>query len=254
MKDKPKLLLLDGDIILFKCCAALEEETTFDGWLHIPWSDERAVRAAIDRTINKLMEDVQATEYVMCLSDKNNNFRKDVLPEYKANRKGNRKPYCYGTMYEEWLEYNETVVMPNLEADDVMGILATDKDYRPDCKKIICSIDKDMNTIPCWLYNWDNMEEETKVTQKSANLNFYTQVLTGDTVDNYKGCPTIGPKKAEAALENVLTEEEYWSIILELFEKKDLTEDDALVQARCARILRAEDWDKETKEVILWEP
>ena len=38
------------------------------------------------------------------------------------------------------------------------------------------------------------------------------------------------------------------------FKKAGLTEDDALVQARVARILRAEDFNFETQEVILWNP
>jgi len=38
------------------------------------------------------------------------------------------------------------------------------------------------------------------------------------------------------------------------YTKAGLDEDDAIVQARCARILRSEDWDTETKRIKLWTP
>lgn len=38
------------------------------------------------------------------------------------------------------------------------------------------------------------------------------------------------------------------------YEFRCITEEDALVQARCARILHADDWDFEKSEVILWTP
>ena len=41
---------------------------------------------------------------------------------------------------------------------------------------------------------------------------------------------------------------------MEAFEKKGLTEDDALLQARVARILRASDYDFKKKEPIMWTP
>jgi DNA polymerase-1 len=42
--------------------------------------------------------------------------------------------------------------------------------------------------------------------------------------------------------------------VVAAFESKGLTEEDALVQARVARICRASDYDFKTKEVKLWNP
>jgi DNA polymerase-1 len=41
---------------------------------------------------------------------------------------------------------------------------------------------------------------------------------------------------------------------VEAYAKKNLTADDALVQARVARILRHTDYNFKTKEPILWTP
>jgi DNA polymerase-1 len=79
------------------------------------------------------------------------------------------------------------------------------------------------------------------------------QTLTGDAVDNYKGCPGIGVKRALGLLFNKKPNE-YWEIITKAFEKAGLTEMDALVQARMARILRTDDYNIQKGEVYLWSP
>jgi DNA polymerase-1 len=48
--------------------------------------------------------------------------------------------------------------------------------------------------------------------------------------------------------------EEAWKAVVRTFEAKGLTADDALVQARLARIVRDSDWDSEKMEVKLWTP
>jgi DNA polymerase-1 len=57
--------------------------------------------------------------------------------------------------------------------------------------------------------------------------------------------------KAEKLLTGIT---QRWPIVLEAFLKAGLTEQDALTQARLARILRFSDWDNETKQPILWSP
>ena len=58
-------------------------------------------------------------------------------------------------------------------------------------------------------------------------------------------------KKAE----KIFAEKGYtWKAVVETFEEKELTEKDALVNARLARILTTDDYDHEKREPILWEP
>ena len=81
------------------------------------------------------------------------------------------------------------------------------------------------------------------------------QVLTGDATDGYPGLPGLGPVGAEKVLlgRDLLDELKCWEAIVAAYVKKGLTEADALVQARMARILRAEDYSA-YKGVKLWEP
>ena len=65
----------------------------------------------------------------------------------------------------------------------------------------------------------------------------------------------MGQVKAEKLLDAALEkEEDMWSPVVAAYEKAGLTEEDALRQARLARILRWSDWNAEKKAPILWAP
>ena len=78
------------------------------------------------------------------------------------------------------------------------------------------------------------------------------QTLTGDTVDCYPGCPGVGPVKAQRILDEDGDEYDLWLNVVMAFEKAGLTEEDALVQARLARILTTSDYNYDKEEPILW--
>ena len=183
----------------------------------------------------------------ICFSDRANNFRRKIFPDYKLNRKDSKKPLGYNHLETYLKEKYTTKTQPMLEADDVLGILATDGKFD---RNIIISIDKDMLTIPCEYYNMDSEVIEV-IDEKMADHMFFFQTLTGDSVDNYKGCPGIGPKRATELL---LTKGVKWQTIKDAYEKAGLTEDHALTQARVARILRTSDYNFGKEEVVLWNP
>ena len=133
----------------------------------------------------------------------------------------------------------------------MIGVRATRPAYSEVCEYIIASPDKDLLTVPG--LHWDHREEVIhQVSEKQADHFFYTQVLTGDAVDGYSGCPGIGPKKAEKLLESCEDHRDYWIKIVNTYESAGLTEDDAIMNARMARILRWNDY-QDTK-VDLWNP
>jgi len=79
--------------------------------------------------------------------------------------------------------------------------------------------------------------------------------LTGDATDGYPGCPGVGPKKATAILGSCAPSLAcMWAGVRQAYESKGLIEEDAVEQARMARILRAEDWDFQKKAPRLWCP
>jgi DNA polymerase-1 len=90
------------------------------------------------------------------------------------------------------------------------------------------------------------------ISEAQADYYHMFQTLVGDTSDGYKGCPGVGKVKAEALLSD--HDRSHWDIVKAAYEKAKLTEQDALTQARLARILRWSDWDNTKKEPILWTP
>lgn len=128
-----------------------------------------------------------------------------------------------------------------------------------------------MKTIPSNI--WDG-EALFAISEAEADYNHLYQTLIGDTTDGFKGCPGIGPKKAEVILEGMLSDEtkdcpqglgcvgclrcctsaHAWPLVVAAYAKMGLKETDAITQARLARILRWTDWDNEAKTPILWTP
>ena len=93
------------------------------------------------------------------------------------------------------------------------------------------------------------------ITEEDADYNHMLQTLTGDTVDGYSGCPSVGIKTAEKILApHRGSNEEMWKAVLKRYEMNNLDYKYALMQARLARIIRSTDYNFERKRPILWQP
>tara|TARA_R110002110_G_scaffold308328_1_gene521972 strand:+ start:232 stop:975 length:744 start_codon:yes stop_codon:yes gene_type:complete len=243
---KTSRLLIDGDILTYRTCWACQTQVQWEDDVVTTATNLKEVRAQADAMIAYWQEQLGVEQLVICFSPKGGKyFRHNILESYKGTRKASQKPMGYHSLVEYLKEKYSYLQVPMLEADDTLGILATNGEYS---RNIIVSVDKDMLTIPCEYYNMDKEVTETVDTKLADYMHLY-QTLVGDSTDNYKGCPGVGPKKAADILKIPS-----WSRVVTAFEKAGLTSDDALVQARVARILRANEYNFETGEVILWEP
>jgi DNA polymerase-1 len=249
-------LLIDGDIIAFQAATAAETPTKWDDDLWTLHAYESTGQDLIRMKLRKITKATGIEDFKIYLTG-SENFRKDVLDSYKANRKDIRKPMILKPMKDWMIEEYKAVLREPFEADDLMGIRGSDGN-----DTIIVSEDKDLRTIPCRFYNPAHPEDGViNISEADADAMFFSQVLTGDAVDNYKGCPKIGPVKAQQIIhkaslnlkELTLRNSAIWAAIVATYEKAGLTQDDAITQARCARILRYEDLDDDGN-IILWNP
>lgn len=256
------ILLIDGDQFVFKATAALEKDTRWDDQNHVLYSNADECWTNVQSMLDRIFERFRSNEHALCFTTAPN-FRREVDPTYKMNR-SSRKPLCYSEIRERCETKYNCLAMPGLEADDVMGILATKPNGQ---HKIIVSQDKDMRSIPGTVWNGKDL---LAITEPEADLFHLMQTLTGDTSDGYPGCPGIGPKKAEVILHPTTnadakfadgsvfipnpTVAQGWPLVIAAYLKAGLTEEHALTQARLARILRWTDWDGENKRPILWTP
>ena len=240
-------VLIDADITAFQVCSAAEVETEWhdDVWtLHSNFAD---VKRDFAEAIENIRDMTGAAKVELAFTD-TENFRKDVYAPYKSNRKNSRKPMHLMRVREWAFSQWECHQWPRLEGDDVLGIIATGDDSTG-----IYSADKDMKTLPANL--WSNDERFFWPNAEAiADWWWMLQTLTGDPTDGYPGLPGIGKKRGADMLgepgERPL--EDLWDQVVRAYEAKDLTEDDALAQARCARILRNTDFEE--GEIKLWTP
>ena len=274
------VLILDADILAYQVALGIEEITDFgedpesDSGMIVLSADGDAGRQQMDNEIEWLLRELNADLMVFPMTCNEHNFRKDVLSSYKSNRAATFRPIALKSMRKHISEKPEAYSKYSLEGDDICGILATSEKALRYKNKIIISIDKDLKTIPnSTILNLNLYKELRKkgskdpfkaalrsYTEDEANYYWLTQTLTGDTTDGYKGCPQVGAKSALKILGDPKDPDfkfdlkTAWEAVVAAFEKAKLTEEDALVQARVARILRAEDYDFKKKEVILWTP
>ena len=239
------LLLLDTDIFAYQATTSAETEVDLGGDIWSLTMDMQQAKDTFEATIDGIKARLETNDVLCCMSDHAGNFRKQVWPDYKSNRRKSRKPVGYVAFCDWVRETYSTASRPQLEADDVMGIIASKPGNEG--KVTIVSDDKDMKTIPGRLYR-PMSDELLEITDADADRYFLTQVLTGDTADGYKGVPGIGPKKAEA----ILGPRPHWGAVEKAYIDAGLTKDDALQQARLARILRWSDWHE--GEPKLWTP
>ena len=241
-------LLIDAEVYLYRAATGAEFEAEWDDgdWTYLCRHDE--AKATFQDQINAFQEVVPDHQPVLVFGERWS-FRYGIWPGYKANRRKYRRPAGYHDLMK-WAWFVaptrgwEVQRLPDVEGDDVLGVLYEMGD-------VIASVDKDLLTIP-GLHLRDG--EIKEVNRLQADLAFYAQVLTGDSADNYPGCPGVGAVGAERALAGCTTELEMWQAVVEQYEKKQLDEAYAIKQARCARILRRGEYNMETKAPLLWSP
>lgn len=243
--------LLDGDIIAYRASTAAEEDIDWGDGMEGPSVDHRHVKATTIRLVKEWTRAAGCGTPVVCLSPRDGHtFRKDLGGSYKVGRSA-EKPLAYWSAIDAMEDNFRTVRYPKCEGDDVIGILATGKHS---AKFVVVSIDKDMRTLPCRLFVPGKSQRPERIREASANRYWMLQTLTGDVVDGYKGCPGIGEKRAQALLADCSSLVEAWKRVVQAFKDKGLTYEDALLNARYARILRASDFDHEAGRVKLWSP
>lgn len=189
-----KLILIDADVLTYRIGFTTEDKPVEIAY----WR--------LDETIDRIRDQLETNAYRCYLtSTDKSNFRFQIYPEYKANRK-QPKPTHYDAIRDYIQEKHGGIVVRGIEADDGLGI-----DYNESeadiTGKILCTIDKDLDQIPGWHFNF--------VTNRLYNISeaegwrcFYGQLLEGDRTDNIAGCPGIGKVKARRLLEGCQDENE----------------------------------------------
>ncbi len=222
--ERSKVLVIDADSMLFNVVHA-HSDKDFD--LEEQYTDFNKQVSAVITRIGEDGFDVE--DVIYCFTTCKNNFRKQLLPTYKANRDYNEM-YRYVSMLKNYTiqaleeDLRDVRYSDILEADDLVGQAMRDID-----NGIVVAIDKDLRQIKGAHFNYykdkvkdedgnviiDRVETESGVlflprrefrgwsytTAQEGYELLLKQLLVGDNSDNIKGANGIGAKRAEKLLD-----------------------------------------------------
>ena len=158
---------------------------------------------SVKKMIESIKNATDADDVQVYVSSKKN-FRNDLVTDYKANRDPTHKPHWHKEIRDYLIDVHNAKVVEGVEADDAIGVDHSQDFYscgqdQLDSESMLCTIDKDLNMIGGWHYNW-RREEIYWVTEDEGNRFFFKQWLTGDSADNIEGLKGVGEKTAEKIL------------------------------------------------------
>ncbi len=189
-----RINIVDADSITFIVCHQKKDEE--------PLTLEKC-KERTDQFLGSLFKVTESTHYILYLTV-GQSFRVKHYPEYKANRKGRELPQFFSEIKEYLITKYKAQYYHELEADDLCLITRNYlKRKYPDAEIFISSPDKDMLNLEGTQYDYKhNVWKETP--KEEDEWYFWTSMITGDTADNVKGIPKMGPKGAEELFEEHL--------------------------------------------------
>jgi hypothetical protein len=143
-----------------------------------------------------------------CYLTGSNNFRYDINPAYKADRKDKPRPRWLQDVRTHLVVGWGARVSDGNEADDEMGI----SQCAGDGNTVICTNDKDLLMIPG--HHFDPVKGIHRIISPHEGMqNFYYQMIMGDTSDNIFGFDgkkrSKVPKFLEPTISMLMEQETY---------------------------------------------
>ena len=240
-----KLIIIDISNYIFRAFFAIRPLHAADG------TPVNAVYGVLSM-IHNLIVKYQPTHILIARDTKEGSFRKDIYPEYKANR--SEPPDDLIPQFPLVDELIQVLGIPEIkmagyEADDIIGSVATQWKSHFD-EILIASGDKDlMQFVDGPVKMLDTMKEKTYSREDVKDkMGVYPEqivdylALIGDSSDNIPGVAGIGPKGAQNLLEEFGTLEKIIENVAIIKNKRCQTalqehHDMAIISQKLARIV-----------------
>ncbi len=237
--------LVDCDILAFTAASAAQYVYHDEFGYSYPVAHRPEAEAIVDNMLWRIKRDFTTKDgteptLTLVLTDPKENWRREVWPDYKANRKDNARPvildYC-----KDYLREKGAFHWDGLEADDVLGILLTapqplvgaEGNYfgriseplsthgrRAEEERVIVGKDKDFLTVPGKYHRIGHYTDVAKtkplIIESSpwqAKRWHMIQTLAGDRTDGYPGCKNIGMERAERIIDQPELLVQGWGVI-----------------------------------------
>ena len=193
------LVLVDGSSYLFRAFHAMPNLSTSGGF------PTGAIYGVVNM-LRKLCSDFEGSPVAVVFDAGGKSFRNDIYPEYKANR-----PPMPDELRQQVQPIRDIIdamgmpllVVPDVEADDVIGTLAEQAAILKR-RTVISTSDKDMAQLVGEHVTLVNTMSETAMDRDGVFEKYGVHperivdylALMGDSVDNIPGVPKVGPKTA----------------------------------------------------------
>lgn len=269
--------LIDADILQYEIAFAAETR-----WKHIQIEAGREpdgspppyglIPEMVDQRIAHILQQSGAEGEPIFFFTGEKNFRFDIAFTQPYKVRTGEKPFHYRSVKTYIVDKYRSYELEGLEADDLIGIWMTTYPG----KYICCSRDKDLKQIPGWHFGWEvhkqpqfgpmeidelgflelrvkNDKDKTKYLVGGGEKFFFSQMLTGDSVDSIPGCDGIGPVYAFSRLKDCGTIEDCAKKVQEEYRRRFglYYPDVYLEQGRLLRMVRQLD---ERRSPVLWNP
>ena len=213
------IVLFDADSLIFSSCYKTKQTPDDDCW-----NDIENAKLKFDDSfayiINKI-EEVYEIDKVITFAGAKGNFRKQISKTYKANRLNRELPPALNDLQKYVKETYDCKVGYGVETDDLVATYWSElsNTFNRD-EVIIVSIDKDYKQLNCILYDYYYTRQcFYNITETEARLNFYTQMINGDTADNVNFCKGYGVSYCKKAFKDCTSNYSYTRVVFELFKK-----------------------------------
>lgn len=199
MSKSSPFVLVDGSSYLFRAYHALPDLSNSQG-------EPTGAIVGVLNMLRRLISDFDPDYMVVVFDAPGGSFRNEIYPEYKANR-----PPMPDDLRDQIEPLHAIIramglpmlVVPGVEADDVIGTLARQATEQG-IETMISTGDKDMAQLVNERVTLINTMSETTTDMAGVLDKFGVRpdqiidylALVGDTVDNIPGVPKCGPKTA----------------------------------------------------------
>ncbi|MEW8628058.1 MAG: DNA polymerase I [Candidatus Thiodiazotropha sp.] len=199
MSEKLPFVLVDGSSYLFRAYHALPDLSNSQG-------EPTGAIVGVVNMLRRLIADFNPHHMAVVFDAPGGSFRNELYPEYKANRPP--MPEDLRCQIEPLHEIVQAmglplVMVPGVEADDVIGTLAVQA-TEAGMETVISTGDKDMAQLVNPSVSLVNTMSETTTNEQGVVDKFGVRpdqiidylALVGDSADNIPGVPKCGPKTA----------------------------------------------------------
>lgn len=213
-QKESKVVLFDADTILYYALYRGKDEQG----IPLPdftEDDLEFVQGKLTELVLKALNSVEKYYNILALYifiRGKNNFRKELYPEYKANRP--EKHPLTNKLYEYMKVAHQAIESEGCESEDMVFTLSKKIDHNG----IILYVDHDLEEIPSILYNYGKNKWK-KVSEKEGLYNLYKKLCLSEPGDGVKTTPGIGIKYFEKHFKIDFTIEQYEEALWNCYKK-----------------------------------